>query len=82
MNYNMSTRPQTDVIHVYQSLSRAGGSKTNTIDEFFHVGYTWDRHAEFINRPIIITALELCTAEVVDFLLKFGANLSKEHEGE
>lgn len=53
----------------------------NTLDEFFHVGYTWDRHAEFIQRPLIVTAVELCTAEVVDFLLHFGANLSKEHEG-
>ena len=25
------------------AVSLTGGSKTNTIDEFFHVGYTWDR---------------------------------------
>lgn len=53
----------------------------NTIDELFHVGYTWDRHAEFMPRPIIITAMEICTPEVVDFLLNFGADLTKEHEG-
>ena len=58
-----------------------GGKKTNSIDEFFHVGYTWDRHAEFVNRPLIVTALELCTPEVVDFLIRFGSNLSKQHEG-
>ena len=53
----------------------------NTIDEFFQVGFTWDRHAEFMPRPIIVTALEICTPEVVDFLLGFGANLSKQHAG-
>lgn len=54
----------------------------NTIDDFFHVGFTWDRHAEFMSRPIIVSAVELCTPEVVDFLLRFGADLSKQHEGE
>ena len=53
----------------------------NTIDDFFHVGFTWDRHAEFMARPIVIAAMEICTPEVVDFLLKFGANLGKEYEG-
>ncbi len=45
------------------------------------MGFTWDRHAEFMPRPIIIAAMELCTPEVVDFLLNFGADLSSEHEG-
>ena len=62
-------------------LSITGKNKVNTIDDFFHVGFTWDRHAEFMPRPIIISAMELCTAEVVEFLLTFGADLSKQHEG-
>ncbi len=53
----------------------------NTIDDFFHVGFTWDRHAEFMPRPIIIAAMEICTPEVVNFLLEFGADLSNEYEG-
>ena len=58
-----------------------GAHKVNTVDDFFHVGFTWDRHAEFMRRPIIVTAIELCSPQVVDFLLKFGADLSKQHEG-
>ena len=57
-----------------------GDQKTNITDEFFHVGFTWDRHAEFMSRPIIITALEICTPEVIEFLIRFGANLSREYE--
>ena len=58
-----------------------GAHKVNTIDDFFHVGFTRDRHAEFMARPIIVTAVELCSPPVVDFLLNYGADLSKEHEG-
>ncbi len=54
----------------------------NTIDDFFHVGFTWDRHAEFMPRPIIISAMELCSQDVVDFMLNFGADLGKEYEGQ
>ena len=58
-----------------------GAHKVNTIDDFFHVGFTWDRHAEFMPRPIIISALEICSSDVVDFMLNFGANLSRDYEG-
>jgi len=58
-----------------------GEKKVNTIDECHLVGYTDDRHAEFIRRPIIVSALELCTPQVVDFLLNFGADLAKYHDG-
>jgi len=51
------------------------------MDESHLVGYTEDRHAEFIRRPIIVSALELCTPQVVDLLLNFGADLAKYHEG-
>jgi len=53
----------------------------NATDESYLVGYTDDRHAEFIRRPIIVSALELCTPKVVDFLLNFGADLAKYHDG-
>jgi len=55
--------------------------KVNTVDECYLVGYTDDRHAEFIRRPLIVSALELCTPQVVDLLLNFGADLAKFHEG-
>ena len=58
-----------------------GQRKVNTIDDFFHVGFTWNLHSEFIHRPIIVSALELCTPQVVDFLLKFHADLSMQYEG-
>lgn len=58
----------------------SGNRKVNTIDDFFHVGYTWNHYAEFIPRPIIISAFEICTASVVDFLLNFGSDLSKQYE--
>ena len=54
----------------------------NTIDDFFYVGLTHDRHAEFVSRPIIVMAMDICTPEVVDFLLRFGADLSSHYEGE
>ena len=60
---------------------RAGWKKVNTVDECYLVGYTEDRHAEFIRRPLIVSALELCTPKVVDLLLNFGADLAKYHEG-
>ena len=58
-----------------------GDRKVNTTDESHFVGYTDDRHAEFIRRPIIVSALELCTPQVVDFLLNFGADLARYHDG-
>ncbi|KAI0227678.1 hypothetical protein LSAT2_021835, partial [Lamellibrachia satsuma] len=57
-----------------------GKKKVNTIDDFFYVGLTHDRHAEFVSRPIIVMAMEICTPEVVDFLLRFGADLSGHYE--
>ena len=60
----------------------AGKKKVNTIDDFFYVGLTNDRHAEFVPRPIIVMAMDICTPEVVDFLLRFGADLSSHYEGE
>lgn len=59
----------------------AGEKKVNTVDECYLVGYSDDRHAEFIRRPIIVSALELCTPQVVDLLLNFAADLAKYHEG-
>ena len=53
----------------------------NTIDTFFHVGFTWDRHVEFMQRPIIVNAMEICSTEIVKFLINFGADLSKVYEG-
>jgi len=54
----------------------------NTVNHYFLAGFTLDRHAEFIQRPIIVAALEICTPDVVDFLLQFGADLSKQYEGD
>ena len=54
----------------------------NSVDECYLVGFTADQHAEFIRRPIIIYALELCSPQVVDLLLNFGADLAKYHDGQ
>jgi len=62
-------------------LDWTGDRKVNTTDECYLVGYTDDRHAEFIKRPLIVSALELCTPQVVDFLLNFRADLAKYHDG-
>lgn len=66
---------------IYVCVGCTGQRKVNTFDEFFHVGFNTNRQSEFIRRPIIVTAFELCTPEVVDFLLNFGADLAKQYDG-
>lgn len=56
-----------------------GSFKVNTMDDYFHVGLTWDGHAEFLPRPIVVAALELCNSDVLVELVKFGADLSKDY---
>ncbi len=73
---------QSICIYKFNHYVFTGSHKVNTIDDFFHVGFTWDRHAEFMPRPIIISAMEICSQDVVEFMLNFGADLAKEYEGQ
>ena len=53
----------------------------NAFDDFHHNGFTESRKAEFIRRYLIVDALELCTSDVIQFLIDFGADLAKEYDG-
>ncbi|XP_064639046.1 uncharacterized protein LOC135494725 [Lineus longissimus] len=63
----------------YLALGK-GKWKVNIKDEFYHAGYKHDRSSEYVPRPLIISAIEICTAEVVRFLLEYGADLTVQYE--
>ncbi|XP_067942160.1 uncharacterized protein [Watersipora subatra] len=48
----------------------------NPIDPHYLAGFKPDLSGEYVPRPLIIPAIECCTADVVDFLIRFGADLS------
>lgn len=52
----------------------------NPVDIHYLAGFKTDLSAECVPRPLIIPAMRYCTAEVVDFLVKFGADLTKHYE--
>ena len=54
----------------------------NPTDPHFLAGFRPDLSGEYIPRPLIIPAIEYCTADVVEFLIRFGADLSAHYEGE
>ncbi|ESO08937.1 hypothetical protein HELRODRAFT_168858 [Helobdella robusta] len=57
-----------------------GLRKVNAVDLYFPTGFVLNYRAEFIPRPIIVSAIVLCTPQIVEFLLKFNANLSNQYE--
>lgn len=54
----------------------------NPIDCHYLAGFKPDLSGEYVPRPLIIPAMEYCTADVVDFLIRFGADLSCHYDGE
>ncbi|XP_074657867.1 uncharacterized protein LOC141910895 [Tubulanus polymorphus] len=57
-----------------------GKWKVNIADEFFHAGFKVDRSSEYVRRPLVLSAMEICTAQVVEYLQKFGADLTIQYE--
>lgn len=51
------------------------------IDPQFLAGFRPDLSGEYVPRPLVIPAIEYCTAPAVDFLIRFGADLSSHYEG-
>mgnify|MGYP001792655519 CR=1 FL=1 len=58
-----------------------GLCKVNPVNPHFLAGFRPDLSGEFVPQPLIIPAIEYCTADVVDFLIRFGADLSRHYEG-
>ncbi|KAF6023264.1 hypothetical protein EB796_018421 [Bugula neritina] len=52
----------------------------NPIDCHYLAGFKPDLSGEYVPRPLIIPAMEYCTADVVDFLIRFGADLSCHYD--
>ncbi|XP_013382703.1 uncharacterized protein LOC106153356 isoform X2 [Lingula anatina] len=57
-----------------------GKCLVNPIDPYYIAGFKTDYSVEYVQRPLIIPALEICTPEVIDFLIQFGADLGKHYE--
>jgi len=52
----------------------------NPVDPNYLAGFKPDLSGEYVPRPLLIPAIEICTAEVVDFLIRFGADLSSHYD--
>lgn len=59
----------------------SGFKKINVVDEYFPTGAIVNYRCEYISRPIIVAAIVLSSPEIVDFLLKFKADLTLQYEG-
>ena len=55
--------------------------KVNASNDNYLVGYTKLYHTEVLSKTLILSAMEVCTPEVIEFLIRFGADLSKPYEG-
>ena len=53
----------------------------NPVDPHYLAGFKPDLSGEYVPRPLLIPAMEICTADVVDFLIRFGADLSSHYDG-
>ena len=64
--------------HFYIS---SGLCNVNPVDPHYLAGFKPDLSGEYVPRPLLIPAMEICTADVVDFLIRFGADLSSHYDG-
>ena len=55
--------------------------KVNIIDYYYPTTNIVNYRSELIKRPIVVSAITLGSPEILDFLLKFGADLSPQYEG-
>lgn len=58
-----------------------GLCNVNPTDTHYLAGFRPDLSGVYVPRPLIIPAMEYCTADVVDFLIRFGSDLSSHYEG-